>query len=217
MKRDVAKPILTRFRALYEQTMLPIGGMCVRVGLTADMLTAISLALGGVAAYFTAQGAFLLGVLFIALMTFADMLDGSTARAGGTASPAGTLFDHVVDRYAEFFILLGIMLSGAVASGWAMFALFGMIMASYVRARAEATGKVASCDVGFAGRPEKIALLVVGMILQRFLPQLHALQWAVIAVGVLSHITAMQRLLYARRILLGGQGSRRLRKRQGMV
>jgi phosphatidylglycerophosphate synthase len=217
MTKNVAKPILTRFRQLYEQTMLPIGRLCVRIGLTADMLTGISLALGGVAAFFTARGSFLLGVLFIGLMTFADMLDGSTARAGGTASPAGTLFDHVVDRYAEFFILLGIMLSGAVASGWAMFALFGMVMASYVRARAEASGKVASCDVGFVGRPEKISLLVIGMIVQRFLPTLHALQWAVIAVGVLSHITAMQRLLYARRVILGEQGSRRLRKRQGMV
>jgi phosphatidylglycerophosphate synthase len=145
------------------------------------------------------------------------MLDGSTARAGNLASPAGTLLDHAVDRYAEFFILLGIMLSGVVASGWAMFALFGMVMASYVRARAEATGKVESCDVGFAGRPEKIALLVVGMGLQQFLDGSHALQWAVIAVGVLSHITAIQRLLYARRIILGEQGSGRLRKRQGMV
>ena len=215
MKKDVAKPILTRFRKLYEQTMLPIGAACVRIGLTPDTLTSISLTLGGIAAYAISQRAFLLGVLFIGLMTFADMLDGSTARAGGTASPAGTLFDHVVDRYAEFFILLGIMLSGAVASGWAMFALFGMVMASYVRARAEATGKVASCDVGFAGRPEKIMLLVIGMILQQFLPLLRVLQWAVIAVGVLSHVTAIQRLLYARRILLGDEGSRRLRKRQG--
>ena len=215
MKRDVAKPIVTRFRKLYEQAMLPAGRLCVRIGLTPDILTTLSLALGGVAAYFTARSAFLLGVLFIGLMTFADMLDGSTARAGGLASPAGMLLDHVVDRYAEFFILLGIMLSGAVAPGWAMFALFGMVMASYVRARAEATGKVASCDVGFVGRPEKVALLVLGMLFQRFLPQLRALEWAVIAVGVLSHITAIQRLLYARRIILGGQHRRWLRKRQG--
>jgi CDP-diacylglycerol--glycerol-3-phosphate 3-phosphatidyltransferase/archaetidylinositol phosphate synthase len=98
-----------------------------------------------------------------------------------------------------------------------MFALFGMVMASYVRARAESSGKVASCDVGFAGRPEKMTLLIIGMALQPFLPQLRILQWAVIAVGVLSHITALQRLLYARRIILGDEGRRRLRKRQGMI
>ncbi|MBK9711855.1 MAG: CDP-alcohol phosphatidyltransferase family protein [Kouleothrix sp.] len=215
MKPTVAKPIVTRFRKLYEQTTIPLGRVCLRFGLTPDMLTLLSLMLGGVAAYFTSQGAFLLGVLFIGLMTFADMLDGSTARAGGLASPAGMLLDHVIDRYAEFFILLGIMLSGAVAPGWAMFALFGMVMASYVRARAEATGKVASCDVGFAGRPEKMLLLVIGLALQQLLPPLRILEWAAIAVGVLSHITALQRLLYARRIILGDQGRRQLPKRQG--
>jgi phosphatidylglycerophosphate synthase len=210
-------PILTRFRKLYEQVTIPLGRLCLRVGLTPDMLTLLSLCIGGVAAYAIARGAFIAGVLFILLMTAADVLDGATARAGGTANSFGTLLDHVVDRYAEFLILLGVMLSTAVAPGWAMFALFGMVMASYVRARAEASGKVASCDVGFAGRPEKLALLCAGMVLQRFFPQLGLLQWAVIAVGVVSHITALQRLLYARRIILGDQGSRRLRKRQGMV
>lgn len=217
MEPTVARPIVTRFRKLYEQTMIPLGYLCLCTGLTPDMLTLLSLSLGGLAAYVIAQRAFLSGILLILLMALADMLDGATARAGGTANPYGTLFDHVSDRYAEFLILLGIMLSGIVASGWAMFALFGMVMASYVRARAEASGKVASCDVGFAGRAEKLVLMMIGMGLQAFFPQVRILQWAVIAVGVLSHITAIQRLLYARRIILGDQGSRRLPKRQGMV
>ncbi len=217
MEPTVARPIVTRFRKLYEQMTIPLGYLCLRAGLTPDMLTLFSLSLGGLAAYVIAQSAFLRGIALILLMTLADVLDGATARAGGTANPYGTLFDHVSDRYAEFSILLGIMLSNVVAPGWAMFALFGMVMASYVRARAESSGKVASCDVGFAGRAEKLTLLIIGMGLQAFFPQVHILQWAVIAVGVLSHITAIQRLLYARRIILGDEGSRRLRKRQGMV
>lgn len=206
------KPTLTRFRKGYEQLTLPLGGLFVRAGITPDMLTLLSLFLGGGAAFAISRRAFLLGVVLILLMTAADVLDGATARAGGTSSPAGMLFDHVVDRYAEFFILLGIMLSGASTPGWAMFALFGMVMASYVRARAEASGKVASCDVGFAGRPEKIIALSIGLLLQPFFPQFRLLQWAVIAVGVFSHITALQRLLYARRVILGHQP--RFRKRQ---
>ncbi len=217
MEPIVARPIVTRFRKLYEQTTIPLGYLCLRVGLTPDMLTVLSLCLGGLAAYVIAQQAFLSGILLILLMTLADVLDGATARAGGTANLYGMLFDHVSDRYAEFLILLGIMLSGAVAPGWAMFALFGMVMASYVRARAESSGKVVSCDVGFAGRAEKLALLMLGMSLQAFFPQIRILQWAVIAVGVLSHITAIQRLLYARRIILGEQANRRLPKRQRMV
>jgi phosphatidylglycerophosphate synthase len=210
------KPTLTRFRQQYELLTLPLGRICLRIGLTPDMLTLISLCLGGAAAYAIAQGAFVIGVLLILLMTLADMLDGATARAGNMSSPAGMLFDHVVDRYAEFFILFGIMLSGAASPGWSMFALFGMVMASYVRARAEASGKVESCDVGFVGRPEKITGLIVGMLLQRFFPQIRIVQWAVVAVGVLSHITALQRLLYARRVIMG-DGPPRLPKRPELV
>jgi phosphatidylglycerophosphate synthase len=210
-------PILARFRSLYEQSTIPMGRLCLRIGLSPDMLTLISLALGALAAYTIAKGAFVTGVVIILLMGMADVLDGATARAGGTANPYGTVFDHVVDRYAEFMILLGVSLSGAVGAGWAMFALFGMVMASYVRARAEATGLVASCNVGFAGRQEKMALLIFGILLQPFFPDLRLIQWAVIAIGVVSHITAVQRLLYTRRVILGDQGRRRLRKRQGMV
>jgi phosphatidylglycerophosphate synthase len=201
-------PILARYRVLYERTTIPLGQLCLRLGLTPDLLTLISLALGGVAAYLIAQGAFIWGIILILAMGAADMLDGATARAGGTANPFGTVFDHVVDRYAEFLIMGGIMLSGAVAPSWAMFALVGMLMASYVRARAESTGLVASCNVGFAGRQEKLGLLMVGMLLQPFFPQLGLLQWATIVVGVLSHITAIQRLLYTRHVILGSLGKK---------
>lgn len=210
-------PILARFRTLYEQTTIPLGRFCLRLGLTPDMLTLVSLFISGMAALAIARGAFLLGIVFILLMGVADMLDGATARAGDTANAYGTVLDHVVDRYAEFLLLLGAMFSGAVAPGWAMFALFGMVMASYVRARAESTGLIASCNVGFAGRQEKLLLLMLGLLLQPFFPAFGLLQWTVIAIGVVSHITALQRLLYTRRVIMGADQSKRLRKRQGMI
>jgi phosphatidylglycerophosphate synthase len=210
-------PILARFRALYEQTTIPLGRICVRLGLTPNTLTLISLVVGGLASYAIARGAFFRGVILILVMGFADVLDGSTARAGGMASPYGTVLDHVVDRYAEFMILLGVLVSGAAAGEWVLFALFGMVMASYVRARAESTGLVESCNVGFAGRQEKLALLCLGLLIQPAFPQLELLQGVVIAIGVMSHITAVQRLLYTRRIILEDDGAARLRKQQEMV
>jgi len=207
-------PLLARFRALYEQTTIPLGRVCLRFGLTPNALTLISLIIGGFAGYATARGAFFGGVALIVLMGVADMLDGATARAGGLASPYGTVLDHVTDRYAEFMILLGVMLSGAVAPGWAMFTLFGMVMASYVRARAESTGLVASANVGFAGRQEKLALLCLGMLAQPLFPSFDLLQWAVIGVGVVSHVTAVQRLLYTRRTILSERASGRPRERR---
>ncbi|WP_129631981.1 CDP-alcohol phosphatidyltransferase family protein [Candidatus Oscillochloris fontis] len=194
-------PLLARVRQSYERITLPLGRVCMRLGLTADMLTYLSLALSLVASYLIAQSYFWWGIGGILLVGLADVLDGATARAAHTASVYGTVLDHVTDRYAEFFILTGVMLAGVVHSIWVVFALFGMVMASYVRARAEATGQISSCNVGFAGRQEKLALLIAGLFLQPLLPQMAILEWAVILVGVASHLTAMQRLLYTRRLL----------------
>ncbi len=200
-------PILARMRQAYEQVTLPLGRVCMVVGLTANMLTYLSLVLSVIAGYLIAQLLFWWGVAAIFLVGLADVLDGATARAAGTASAYGTVLDHVSDRYAEFFILGGVMLSGAAGPHWVLFALFGMVMASYVRAKAESSGKLRSCNVGFAGRQEKLALLILGLVAQPLWPAQPILEWAVIAIGVASHITALQRLLYTRRILLSAHSS----------
>jgi phosphatidylglycerophosphate synthase len=206
-------PFLARFRNGYERATVPLGRACLRLGLTPDALTLISLVFGAFAGFVIARGAFLWGVVLMLLMGIADVLDGATARASDGGTPFGTVLDHTVDRYAEFFILLGVALCGVIAAGWAMFALTGMIMASYVRARAESTGLVASCNVGFAGRQEKLVVLGAGLVAQQLFPELGALFWAVVAVGVFSHLTALQRLLFTRRAILGDR-ARRLRKRE---
>jgi phosphatidylglycerophosphate synthase len=210
-------PILARFRQSYEEYTLPMGRLCLRLGLSADILTYISLALSVVAGYLLALSLFWWGLVVILCVGAADVLDGATARAAGTAGPYGTVLDHVTDRYAEFFILGGVMLSGAVAPIWIVFTLFGMVMASYVRARAESTGKLTSCNVGFAGRQEKLGLLMIGLLVQPITPQLPLLEWAVIAVGVASHITAFQRLHYTRRMLLGPKTHQDLHQGSGLA
>ncbi|WP_448336820.1 CDP-alcohol phosphatidyltransferase family protein [Chloroflexus aurantiacus] len=210
-------PLLARFRQLYEQVSLPLGHVCSRLGIHPNILTYLSLLFSVLAGYLLSQREFWWGIVVILLMGFADVLDGATARASGMASEYGTVLDHVTDRYAEAFVMGGLMLSGVVAPVWALFAIFGMVMASYVRARAEATGKLASCNVGFAGRQEKLGLLLIGLILMPFFPDRPVLEWAVIAVGIASHITAVQRLLYTRQMLVGSARDPKLRKESGII
>lgn len=196
-------PLLARFRQNYERVTLPLGGICVRLGVSPDTLTYASLLMGAFAGWLLANKHWLLAIGAILLVGLTDVLDGATARAGGIASPYGTVLDHTVDRYVEFMVLLGVLISGVVAPVWIVFTLFGMIMASYVRARAEGTGGLESCNVGMAGRQEKLVLLLIGLVLQPFYPGAGVLQWAIIAAGVISHITVVQRLSYTRRVLVG--------------
>ncbi len=148
----------------------------------------------------------LVGVAWMIATAFTDMLDGSTARAGKTETVFGGILDHVFDRYGEFFILAGITMSGAVHPGWGLFALFGMLIASYTRATAESMGKLENCAVGIMGRLEKFVLIIAGSVIEHWLPTGTWpaggwLEFALIVVGATSFVTAIQRLLYTKKVL----------------
>ena len=195
-----------RKRRLYEESSLVLGRICLKLGFKPNVITAISFLCSIVAGIFFWKNEMLWGVFWMILTSFTDMLDGSTARAGNLNTVFGGILDHVADRYGEFFILAGITLSGAAHPGWGLFALFGMLIASYTRAAAESMGKIENCAVGIMGRLEKFVIIILGAVVEYFLPEGTWprggwLEFALIVVGLTSLITAVQRLIYARKLL----------------
>ena len=195
-----------RKREWYERTSLVLGKACLRLGLTPNLLTAVSLICALVSGIEFWRDRMISGVIWMLATAFTDMLDGSTARAGNMGTVFGGILDHVCDRYGEFFILAGITLSGAVHPGWGLFALFGMLIASYTRAAAESMGKIENCAVGIMGRLEKFIAIMAGSVLESFAPNSawpkgRWLELALIIVGLTSVITAIQRLVYTHKIL----------------
>jgi phosphatidylglycerophosphate synthase len=193
-------------RQAYELHSQVAGRICVRLGLTPNMITFASLGMSIGAAAVLWKGWFIWGIVLIILTSVTDMLDGATARAGNMGTTFGGILDHVLDRYAEFFILSGVLLSGRVHPVWPIFAIFGMIMASYSRKAAESIGKIASAEVGWVGRLEKFIVIMIGLALVSIFPEfdiigLNLLEIALIFVGIVSHITAIQRLFYAKKEL----------------
>ena len=191
---------------LYERYSLALGKVCFKMGLRPNFITIVSMISAMVAGIFFWRAEFFWGVVFIIVTSITDMLDGSTARAGNLGTVFGGFFDHVSDRYGEFFILAGITLSGAVHPGWGLFALFGMLIASYTRAAAESIGKIENCAVGIMGRMEKFLVIIGGSIIEIYFPtgtfpKGGWLELALIIVGVTSVITAIQRLVYTKKVL----------------
>lgn len=189
--------MLTRWRALYERLSIPFGKASLRLGLTPNFWTLFSLFAGGLAGVAIGLGYLAWGFAMVIVMNVTDMLDGATARAGNLGTPAGMILDHVCDRYGEFFLFAGTMLGGWISPALALFSASGVIMASYVRAKAESTGLVKSCAVGLAGRQEKLILMMLGLIFFAF-DQMLIGQVCIFMAGLISHITAVQRLMYAR-------------------
>lgn len=205
-ERNNVPGINQRKRQLYEESSLFLGRFCLKLGLKPNFLTFLSLGCALVSGIFFWRGQMLWGVFWMLMTALTDMLDGSTARAGNIGTVFGGILDHVLDRYGEFLILSGITLSGTVHPGWGLFALFGMLIASYTRAAAESMGKIENCAVGIMGRMEKFILIIGGSIAEYFLPEGtwpsgRWLEFALIIVGITSLITAIQRLVYTKKIL----------------
>jgi archaetidylinositol phosphate synthase len=172
--------------------MRPVGAKLGAMGLTPNIITTASLVISMCAGLAYAMRMPLLGAIGLIASGVVDMFDGAVARATGKTTKFGAVYDHVLDRYSEFFVLIGIGLGGLVNWIWVIFCLFGMIMASFTRAKAESVGGLKSCTVGIAERQEKIILLLIGSVFDPIIPQ--ALSACVIIVGILSQITVMQRL-----------------------
>lgn len=172
--------------------MQPVGKSLGRVGLTPNEISTLSLVIAVLAGVAYASRSPILGAVGLLISGGLDMLDGAVARATGSVTRFGAVYDPVLDRYAEFAVLFGMGVGGLASWMWIMFGFFGMLAASYTRARAESAGGLESCRVGIAERQEKIVLLVIGSLLQPFFSL--ALSVSVILVGILSHITVVQRL-----------------------
>jgi CDP-diacylglycerol--glycerol-3-phosphate 3-phosphatidyltransferase len=153
----------------------------------------------------------LLGGVLTLLTGLLDTLDGSLARATGQSKKFGAFLDSVLDRYTELMIYLGIWFyfhrSNAQThySLLILLILFGSLMVSYTRARAEALGE--RCQEGVFQRGERIILLGVAGIINPFVNMLStgfAISWAmdlalkgvlyVLAFG--TNLTAVWRFLH---------------------
>ena len=148
----------------------PAVSLLVTLKFPPSAATFVGLAIAVIAAYFIGEGEFVIGGILVLVGSAFDLLDGGIARATGSVSKRGALMDSVFDRVSELAVLLGFAMyfvSGADESQPAVLLAFvamsGSTMVSYVRARAEGLGVKGTA--GFMTRPERVAILVVCLIL----------------------------------------------------
>lgn len=84
----------------------PLAGFLIKLKITANHLTTLSLLAGIIALYFLFQAHFLF-IIFILLHLFLDGLDGVVARLT-KPSPFGDYYDHIGDQALLFITLIKI-------------------------------------------------------------------------------------------------------------
>ena len=175
----------------------PVAKAMAKAGFTPNACSVISFLVAiaaGAAFWFAAP---LVGVLCVILNAFFDGVDGAIARVTGSAGMKGDFLDHVIDRYADIFIICGIFAGPLASTFIGVFGLTGVLMSSYLGTQAQAVG-VGRIYGGILGRADRLLLLILFGIAAAFLPGAVVAGFTVMDVmllifGVLGHITAVQR------------------------
>ena len=154
-------------------------------------------------------GHWTVGVVVVALVLFADSLDGTLARLQGESSEFGAFLDSTLDRIGDGAVFSSVVYWIAVSmapSGmrtWLLIAGFitiiGAATVPYARARAESVG--AEAKVGIAERTDRLLVVLVAV----FLVSLGLPMW-ILGVGLTwvafaSTVTVIQRILAAKKEL----------------
>jgi len=186
-------------RPYMKDIMAPFISAAEKTGLTPNNLSIGALicsAAAGIAFYYTNV---LAGTLCVALNALFDGLDGALARAQNIEGKKGDFLDHVIDRYADIFIITGIFAGGFASWQVGVFALTGVLMSSYLGTQAQAVG-VGRYYGGVLGRADRLVLIILAGVLTMIVPvhfmELSIMGWLLVVFGVMGHITAVQRFFY---------------------
>jgi CDP-diacylglycerol--glycerol-3-phosphate 3-phosphatidyltransferase len=167
-----------------------------------NVLTFIGLVINIIAAIFfgyaNAQNGvrmFLFAGLVIIGAGIFDMVDGRVARQTNQVTVYGAFFDSVIDRYSDVVLFFGLLVYYARGNRFfyvvlAAFVMITSLMVSYTRARAEAL--IGSCKVGFMERPERIVLIIIGALFNKW----GAMAPVLWVLAVLSTVTVIHRISY---------------------
>lgn len=177
-------------------------------GFTPNQITLLGLVLVllNCALFFWHESTFWFG-LGIAFSFAFDALDGAVARMRNMTSKFGGYLDGVVDRYQEIAVYAAI---GWVTDWWALvfLTISGSLMVSYNKARTAIEIPIDNrAWPDLMERFERVAILSLALLLDSILTLPEALGGSVLfvallALGILAHVTAVQRFFRARAMLL---------------
>src|SRR5437879_10047178 len=120
----------------------------------------------GISFFLGGAGLLCLALVLIVVNSYLDALDGKIAKMAGKASARGDVLDHVLDRYADVFLLGGLAFNAMYCRlGVGTLALLGVLLTSYMGTQAQAVGQGRAYG-GVLGRADRLVLLVVGGLLQ---------------------------------------------------
>ncbi len=198
--------VLDRYRKAADRFLVPVASRLIRVNPNLVSWIAFLAAVGAGVAFFLGGGGFLgLALILLLVNSYLDALDGKIAKMAGKASARGDFLDHVLDRYADVFMLGGLafnLMYCRLEVG--TLALLGVLLTSYMGTQAQAVGQGRAYG-GVLGRADRLVLLFLGGLIQLIVAPsggvtfgigvltFGPLEWFMVLFAVLGNATAVQR------------------------
>ncbi len=175
------------------------------LNLSPNLFTIIGLCIAFLSAFYFALGKFVIGGFVLLLSLLFDVFDGLIAKSFEKTSAFGGVLDSALDRYIEILQVSGLTIyydlhGEKYFSIIALFYVLGSFSTSYIKAIIEKHEGI-KCEVGFMQRLERMMGFVILSVFSIF--NVHIIYWGVLLVAIGSNITAIQRLLYGKKVLKG--------------
>jgi archaetidylinositol phosphate synthase len=200
-----------RFGSKMNRFWDALGSGLARAGWSPNAVTLAGLVLvcAGSAGYIVHRNELAYALSLAVAFSF-DGLDGAVARLTGRATRFGGYLDAVTDRYQEILVFASI---AWVRDLWPLcfLVLSGALLTSYNKARVALEIPVDNnAWPDLIERLERIVITVALLAADALFAPPAAWPWSILAsgllvLGVLSHATALQRFLRARRLLQDGK------------
>ena len=178
----------------------PAVNLLARLGISPLAITIAGLVVSFAGAVLIARGSLFWGGIILIVSGLCDTMDGSLARLAGKETRFGAFIDSTIDRVAEIAYFGALIVyyaaqgeSGRLAVILSIVASAGSFLTSYTRARAEGLGL--DCRVGLLERPERVAILVLGLLIGKT-----ALFVAIACLAALTVATSFQRIVHVYRL-----------------
>ena len=198
--------VLDRYRKAADRLLVPVASRLIHVNPNVVSWIAFFAAVGAGISFFLGGAGFLsLALILLFANSYLDALDGRIARMAGKASARGDFLDHVLDRYADVFMLGGIAFNAMYCHlEVGTLALLGVLLTSYMGTQAQAVGQGRAYG-GVLGRADRLVLLFLCGLIQLIVAPsggvtfgagpltFGPLEWFLVLFAVLGNATAIQR------------------------
>ena len=152
--------MLYAYKPQKDRALHSVSRILLTAGVTPNMVTAAGLLMSVIAGLIAMSGHLYAGIFLFMLGACLDAVDGSFARACGLSTEFGKYFDSICDRLSELAFIAGAVIGGVPASAFVVIAGSVVLMASRIYNHR----KGLNSDAAMFGRPERITLLVAGLL-----------------------------------------------------